>query len=534
MGTLTLFALQAVIYASFPYYFATLRKPIREVSFYVYIGIVLAFGGFLGSVYAFPITKAINISGGNLAYGALMMTTILLVITEKNAAVIRNVIRLVITVNVFKILLFTTLDWALQNEQILNPNQTSFSIFQTSVFFTVLGGVLIILELFLLVFLFERVKQRVTNIFGLSVIYTLLFILVLCLDGVLFPIIAFSFNPALVQIVIGGVKGKLIMAVTYSPLILGFLLVFRHRLTEFVEESLDLTELFRAPKEVLVAEIERQQTELEAAHQKYQILFTRMNEGFAHARITLDEKGKPNGWVYFDINPAFEKQTGLTRQDLLGKPITQILPGIGPDITDGFDVYGQSEQADPNGILEEYPGPNDRWYQTNVFFPAPGEFAVTFRDITDRKQREMDREQYSKQLEMRVAERTAIIEQRISQVETLNLALANLMEDTQNAKLNAEDNARRLAEANKELETFSYSVSHDLRAPLRAISGFAEIIARRHRADLNAEGQHYLDNIVQASARMGQIDRRSAHLFPPGTDRRAPRAGRSGRSHARN
>ncbi len=63
----------------------------------------------------------------------------------------------------------------------------------------------------------------------------------------------------------------------------------------------------------------------------------------------------------------------------------------------------------------------------------------------------------------------------------------------------------QLQSANKELESFSYSVSHDLRAPLRAISGFAEIIARRHRADLNEEGQHYFDNIIQASERMGHL-----------------------------
>jgi PAS domain S-box-containing protein len=62
-----------------------------------------------------------------------------------------------------------------------------------------------------------------------------------------------------------------------------------------------------------------------------------------------------------------------------------------------------------------------------------------------------------------------------------------------------------LEAANKELEAFSYSVSHDLRAPLRAVSGFAQIIARRHRAALNEEGQHYVDNIVQASARMGHL-----------------------------
>ncbi|MBI1281616.1 MAG: GAF domain-containing protein [Anaerolineaceae bacterium] len=59
--------------------------------------------------------------------------------------------------------------------------------------------------------------------------------------------------------------------------------------------------------------------------------------------------------------------------------------------------------------------------------------------------------------------------------------------------------------ANKELELFSYSVSHDLRAPLRAIQGFAEIIARRYKADLNDEGRHYFDNIVTASMQMDQL-----------------------------
>jgi len=68
-----------------------------------------------------------------------------------------------------------------------------------------------------------------------------------------------------------------------------------------------------------------------------------------------------------------------------------------------------------------------------------------------------------------------------------------------------QERTAQLQAANKELESFSYSVSHDLRAPLRAISGFSEIIARRHRLSLNEEGRHYVDNIVQASERMGHL-----------------------------
>lgn len=60
----------------------------------------------------------------------------------------------------------------------------------------------------------------------------------------------------------------------------------------------------------------------------------------------------------------------------------------------------------------------------------------------------------------------------------------------------------QLAEANRDMESFSYSVSHDLRAPLRAVSGFAQIVARRHGNDLNEQGRHYLSNIIFAAERM--------------------------------
>ncbi|MBI2909987.1 MAG: response regulator [Chloroflexi bacterium] len=62
-----------------------------------------------------------------------------------------------------------------------------------------------------------------------------------------------------------------------------------------------------------------------------------------------------------------------------------------------------------------------------------------------------------------------------------------------------------LETANRDLESFSYSVSHDLRAPLRAISGFAEIITRRHSANLNEEGRHYVNNVVEACAHMNRL-----------------------------
>jgi PAS domain S-box-containing protein len=74
-------------------------------------------------------------------------------------------------------------------------------------------------------------------------------------------------------------------------------------------------------------------------------------------------------------------------------------------------------------------------------------------------------------------------------------------------ELNAElrDKAAQLEVTNKELESFSYSISHDLRAPLRAIDGFAQMMQEDYQERLDAEGKRYLSVIRQNSSRMGAL-----------------------------
>lgn len=97
-------------------------------------------------------------------------------------------------------------------------------------------------------------------------------------------------------------------------------------------------------------------------------------------------------------------------------------------------------------------------------------FVKVSQDVSARKAAELAVEQLNAELELRVAERTA-----------------------------------DLREANAELESFSYSVSHDLRAPLRAVDGFAKMLALDHGDALDEQGRRYLSRIRAGAQRMGDL-----------------------------
>jgi K+-sensing histidine kinase KdpD len=83
--------------------------------------------------------------------------------------------------------------------------------------------------------------------------------------------------------------------------------------------------------------------------------------------------------------------------------------------------------------------------------------------------------------------------------------LRRTREDLEKQTANLERQAAELAAANKELEAFTYSVSHDLRAPLRHVTGYAELLQRQCSAALDAKGRRYMTMILEASTRMGSL-----------------------------
>jgi len=127
------------------------------------------------------------------------------------------------------------------------------------------------------------------------------------------------------------------------------------------------------------------------------------------------------------------------------------------------------------------------------------------RDISERKQSQEEIKRLNEELEQRVKERTARLETLGKELSDNQVALMNIVEDLNEKSEQLIHRTAQLEVANKELEAFSYSVSHDLRAPLRAIAGFSSILKQDHYRQLDKDAVELLTDILKNVKRMSQL-----------------------------
>ncbi|MFX0022256.1 MAG: PAS domain S-box protein [Candidatus Hermodarchaeota archaeon] len=129
-------------------------------------------------------------------------------------------------------------------------------------------------------------------------------------------------------------------------------------------------------------EIERRRRESE---EKYRSLFDNMNAGFAYHEVIVDDKNKPIDYKYIEVNPKFEELTGLKKEDLIGKTVTEAIPGTESDPADWIGRFGNVGLTGIPLVVEDYSEAIQKWFKVSGYSPKKGFFAVTFTDITDIK-----------------------------------------------------------------------------------------------------------------------------------------------------
>ena len=175
-----------------------------------------------------------------------------------------------------------------------------------------------------------------------------------------------------------------------------------------------------------------------------------------------------------DVNSATEAVTGYARDRLIGTEFSDYFSDPDKARAGYRQVFSEGKVRDYELEIRHQDGHltpvlyNAALYRNDAAKPI-GVFAAA-RDISERKHAEEAVNRLNIELEQGVARRTAELEA-----------------------------------ANKELEDFSYSISHDLRTPLRAIAGFARIVVDEHAATLDSEGRRLLDVVQVNTVRMGRL-----------------------------
>jgi PAS domain S-box-containing protein len=130
---------------------------------------------------------------------------------------------------------------------------------------------------------------------------------------------------------------------------------------------------------------------------------------------------------------------------------------------------------------------------------------VTFWDISERKKGESELLQLKNELEIKVEERTAELQEKVGKLDKSQKAMLYMVEDLNTITSELKNERRKLEAVNQELEAFTYSVSHDLRAPLRAINGFSKFLMEDYAEKLDGEGKRFINTISESASKMDKL-----------------------------
>ncbi|MFA4877318.1 MAG: PAS domain S-box protein [Methanoregula sp.] len=129
----------------------------------------------------------------------------------------------------------------------------------------------------------------------------------------------------------------------------------------------------------------RADEQLRESEERFRSLYTNMIEAVVLHELTYNEQGIPDDYRILEMNPAFEKHLGISRETVIGKTGREAFGVTEPPY---FDIYTRVALTGKPEVFETYFPPLDKYFSISVYCPVKGHFATIFEDITDRKRAE--------------------------------------------------------------------------------------------------------------------------------------------------
>jgi PAS domain S-box-containing protein len=145
----------------------------------------------------------------------------------------------------------------------------------------------------------------------------------------------------------------------------------------------------------LIQSLEDSKHRLLRSERQFSVVFSEMLSGFALNEIISDKNGTSVNYKFLEVNPAFERITGLKRENILGKTVKEVLPETEEE---WIVKLGNVAKTGESLHIERYNQRLDRYFEVLAFSLGAGQFAVSFFDITERKNAELEREKIYAQL----------------------------------------------------------------------------------------------------------------------------------------
>ncbi len=115
----------------------------------------------------------------------------------------------------------------------------------------------------------------------------------------------------------------------------------------------------------------------------HNLLLENAIHAYAYHHIVTDDKGRPIDYEYLEVNSAFLTIIGKTRQAVIGKKVTEIIPGIEKDEVNWIEFFGEVALTQQPKQVKQHSALLKKWFRISVFSPEKGYFITLFDDITE-------------------------------------------------------------------------------------------------------------------------------------------------------